>query len=130
MRARDKGIPLACDVHPEAPDALVGDARRLRQVLLNLIGNAIKFTERGEVVVLAEPADDSDSAPEGDGERVVDLRFTVRDTGIGIPSDKQEKVFHAFEQQYTSTTRRYGGTGLGLTISARPVALMGGTIGV
>jgi PAS domain S-box-containing protein len=120
-RAHRKGLELACNVQQDVPDALLGDAARLRQVLLNLVGNAIKFTEHGEVVVRVEVA-------EPDGE--VGLRFSVSDTGIGIPPDQQERIFRAFEQEDTSTTRRYGGTGLGLTISARLVALMGGTITV
>ena len=124
MRAQQKGLELIYDVQPEVPDALVGDAARLRQVLLNLVGNAIKFTEEGEVVLRVELA--GDAAPDGD----VSLRFTVRDTGIGISPDKQERIFRAFEQEDTSTTRRYGGTGLGLTIAARLVALMGGQITV
>jgi two-component system, sensor histidine kinase and response regulator len=124
VRAHTKGLELIYDVQPEVPDALVGDASRLRQVLLNLVGNAIKFTDAGEVVVRAEVV--GDPAPEGE----VGLRFSVRDTGIGIPRDQQERIFRAFEQEDTSTTRRYGGTGLGLTIAARLVALMGGQITV
>src|SRR5262249_48439797 len=130
---------------PEVPDALVGDAGRLRQVLLNLVGNAIKFTEEGEVVVRGEVEVERVMGQESGGREgdvassltpapcpldPVQLRFTVRDTGIGIPPDKQEKVFRAFEQEDTSTTRTYGGTGLGLSIAARLVALMGGTITV
>jgi two-component system, sensor histidine kinase and response regulator len=124
VRAHSKGLELIYDVQPEVPDALVADAGRLRQVLLNLVGNAIKFTEEGEVVVRVEAA--GDPAPEGE----VALRFTVRDTGIGIPPDKQEAIFRAFEQEDTSTTRKYGGTGLGLTIASQLVALMGGEIRV
>jgi PAS domain S-box-containing protein len=124
VRAHRKGLELVCHIQPDVPDALVGDAGRLRQVLLNLVGNAIKFTEEGEVDMRVELA--GDSAPAGE----VDLRFTVRDTGIGIPAEKQEKVFRAFEQEDTSTTRKYGGTGLGLTIASQLVALMGGTITV
>ena len=120
VRAHKKGLELVCHVQPDVPDALVGDAGRLRQVLLNLVGNAIKFTEQGEVVVRVEVA--GEPAAEG----AVGLRFAVRDTGIGIPPDKQETIFRAFEQEDTSTTRKYGGTGLGLTIAARLVALMGG----
>ena len=126
VRAHKKGLELICQVQPDVPDALVGDAGRLRQVLLNLVGNAIKFTDEGEVVVRVEVAGDGRAAPRAE----VGLRFTVRDTGIGIPPDKQERIFRAFEQEDTSTTRKYGGTGLGLTIAARLVALMGGTITV
>ncbi|HWE94723.1 MAG TPA: PAS domain S-box protein, partial [Tepidisphaeraceae bacterium] len=122
VRAHRKGLELVCNVRPEVPDALVGDAGRLRQVLLNLVGNAIKFTAEGEVVVEVDAADESAS----DG--AINLRFTVRDTGIGIPREKQSTIFRAFEQEDTSTTRKFGGTGLGLTISARLVALMGGSI--
>jgi two-component system, sensor histidine kinase and response regulator len=123
-RAHQKGLELIYQVQPDVPDALVGDAGRLRQVLLNLVGNAVKFTDDGEVVVRVEVA--GDPAPEGE----VGLRFTVRDTGIGIPKDRQESIFRAFEQEDTSTTRKYGGTGLGLTIAARLVALMAGRITV
>src|SRR5262249_13506908 len=119
-----KGLELVCQQRPDVPDALIGDAGRLRQVLLNLVGNAIKFTERGEVVLLVENA--AEPAPEGE----VGLRFAVTDTGIGIPPEKQARIFQAFEQEDTSTTRKYGGTGLGLTIAARLVALMGGGITV
>ena len=124
MRAHKKGLELVSHVQPDVPDALVGDAGRLRQVLLNLVGNAIKFTDEGEVVVRVEAV--SDSVPAGE----VGVRFAVSDTGIGIPPEKQEKIFRAFEQEDTSTTRKYGGTGLGLTIAARLMALMGGTITV
>ncbi len=123
-RADKKGLELVSRVEADVPDALVGDASRLRQVLLNLVGNAIKFTEEGEVVLRVEAA----ALPAPDGQ--VWLRFTVSDTGIGISHEKQEKIFRAFEQEDTSTTRKYGGTGLGLTIAARLVALMGGTITV
>src|SRR4051794_21706644 len=124
VRAHKKGLELVCQQRPGVPDALIGDAGRLRQVLLNLVGNAIKFTERGEVVVLVENA--AEPAPEGE----VRLRFAVTDTGIGIPPQKQATIFRAFEQEDTSPPRKYGGTGLGLTIAARLVGLMGGQISV
>jgi PAS domain S-box-containing protein len=123
LRAKAKGVDFACEIGAEVPDSLLGDAGRLRQVLLNLIGNAVKFTEAGAVrvwVALAESANDGNLV----------LQFTVTDTGIGIPQDKQQRIFRAFEQEDTSTTRKYGGTGLGLTISARLVDLMGGAISV
>jgi PAS domain S-box-containing protein len=137
-RAHKKGLELACNVQPDVPDALIGDAARLRQVLVNLVGNAIKFTVHGEVVVYVEVAGDptpeegAATAQTGNPAVIgeVGLRFTVTDSGIGIPQDKQERIFRAFEQEDTSTTRRYGGTGLGLTIAARLVALMGGSITV
>ena len=124
MRAHSKGLELVSNVQPDVPDALIGDAGRLRQVLLNLVGNAIKFTEEGEVVVGVEV-----NGEQGPDEEVR-LRFVVRDTGIGISQGKQGTIFRAFEQEDMSTTRKYGGTGLGLTIAARLVALMGGTISV
>jgi PAS domain S-box-containing protein len=122
LRAHQKGLELICRVAPDVPDDLVGDPDRVRQVLINLVGNAIKFTERGEVAVsvTVEPAADSE----------IGLHFVVRDTGIGIPEEKQRAIFDAFQQADGSTTRRYGGTGLGLTISARLVELMGGRIWV
>ncbi len=122
LRAERKGLALHAVIAPGVPDALVGDVGRLRQVLINLLGNAVKFTERGEVVV------EVDSRPIGPGS--VMLSFAVRDTGIGIPADKQALIFQAFAQQDTSTTRTYGGTGLGLTIAARLVAMMGGALEV
>jgi PAS domain S-box-containing protein len=134
LRAHRKGLELVGRIRPDVPDALVGDAGRLRQVLTNLVGNAIKFTEHGEVVVEAEALAE-ENAP-GDGEPLdvesppCTLLFSVRDTGIGIPRDKQQKIFEAFEQADSSTTRRYGGTGLGLSISSRLVGLMGGRITV
>jgi PAS domain S-box-containing protein len=135
VRAHKKGLELVCQQRPGVPDALVGDAGRLRQVLLNLVGNAIKFTERGEVMVLVELARGGrqpSEVPGADAPRSpdVELRFAVRDTGIGIPPQKRAKIFRAFEQEDTSTTRKYGGTGLGLTIAARLAALMGGAITV
>jgi PAS domain S-box-containing protein len=122
ITAVDKGLALVADVAGEVPDALLGDALRLRQVLLNLIGNAIKFTEQGEIRVRVNVAS------ELPGE--VCLHFAVIDTGIGIPRDKQELVFEAFAQAAGTSARRFGGTGLGLSISARLVELMGGDIWV
>ncbi|WP_158265498.1 response regulator [Blastopirellula marina] len=123
-RAHQKGLELTCEIFPEVPDALVGDPGRLRQVLLNLIGNAIKFTPSGEVRVVIEPL--ADMAKEDECR----LRFTVADTGIGIPKPLQRRIFDAFEQEDTSTTRKYGGTGLGLSIASRLVELMEGQIDV
>jgi two-component system, sensor histidine kinase and response regulator len=134
MRAHKKGLELVSDLQLDVPDALVGDAGRLRQILLNLIGNAIKFTDQGEVVVRV--AQVSDGMVNGEWSEDIThhstthLQFSVSDTGIGIPPEKQETIFRAFEQEDTSTTRKYGGTGLGLTIAARLVELMGGTITV
>jgi signal transduction histidine kinase/CheY-like chemotaxis protein/HPt (histidine-containing phosphotransfer) domain-containing protein len=122
LRAHQKSLELACRVAPDVPEQLLGDPGRLRQVLINLIGNAIKFTKHGEVVVQAEVA--------AQGANDVTLHITVRDTGIGIPPEKQEQIFHAFEQADTSTTRTYGGTGLGLAISSKLVTLMEGQIWV
>ena len=118
--AHGKGLELAYDVDPAVPDALLGDAGRLRQILLNLLGNAIKFTDRGEVTVHV----DTEMAADG----TVLLRLAVRDTGIGIAPDKQRIIFRPFEQADSSTTRRYGGTGLGLAISRRLAELMGGRV--
>jgi len=118
--AHGKGLELAYDVEPAVPDELLGDAGRLRQILLNLVGNAIKFTERGAVVVHVEP----EAAADGD----VMLHLAVRDTGIGIAPDKHRLIFGAFEQADGSTTRRYGGTGLGLAISRRLAEQMGGRL--
>jgi len=119
-RADQKEIELSCRIAPDVPMMLMGDPGRLRQVLLNLVGNAVKFTDSGEVgvdVSVAERTDDD-----------VMLKCTVRDTGIGIPEDKRWEIFGAFVQADTSTTRRYGGTGLGLTISAQLVEMMGGRL--
>ena len=121
-RASLKGLKLACSVAPEVPEYLIGDPGRLRQIILNLVGNAIKFTEKGEVEVRVE----ADSRSEGHA----GLHFTVRDTGIGIAPGKQQAIFGAFEQADSSTTRRYGGTGLGLAITSHLVKLMGGRIWV
>jgi PAS domain S-box-containing protein len=162
LRAHEKGLELICHPGADVPDALIGDAGRLRQVLLNLVTNAIKFTEQGEVVVSVRMTNDEMTNDERmtndkmtNDERMsnvecrmtnegatpssafgirhssfVILHFAVRDTGIGIPREKQKTIFQAFEQGDNSTTRRYGGTGLGLSIASRLVELMGGAITV
>ncbi|MEN6370454.1 MAG: response regulator [Armatimonadota bacterium] len=122
VRAHQKNLELLCDIPPDVPGFLVGDPNRLRQILVNLVGNAIKFTEYGEVVVRVETESQSD-------EETV-LHLSVRDTGIGISRNKLKSIFGAFEQADSSTTRKYGGTGLGLAISSRLVQLMGGRIWV
>ena len=118
VRAGEKGLELAHHIPPEVPDRLIGDPTRLRQIIVNLVGNAIKFTDAGEVVV--------DTRLGGRSETGVTVEFEVRDTGIGIPEDQQEKIFEAFGQADASTTRQYGGTGLGLAISAQLARKMGG----
>ncbi len=120
--AANKGLELVCRIAPTVPELVLGDAGRLRQILTNLVGNALKFTAKGEVVVQVWPE-------EGSGDRV-GVHFSVRDTGIGIPADKRERVFDSFSQADASTTRRYGGTGLGLAICSQLVGLMGGRIWV
>ncbi len=122
FRAHEKGLELLCEIAPEVHEAVNGDSSRLRQIIVNLVGNAIKFTQQGEVA-LRVSVDTEDGA---DGI----LRFCVSDTGIGIPIEKQNLIFDPFAQADTSTTRKYGGTGLGLTISARLVGMMGGRIWV
>lgn len=121
-KAAEKGLELAYLVHANTPSRIIGDITRLRQVLLNLLGNAVKFTDAGEVVVnvSGEPV----------GDDVYDLHFVIRDTGIGIPRDRLGRLFQAFSQVDSSTTRKYGGTGLGLSISRSLVQLMGGSIWV
>ena len=122
VRAQQKGLALNVHVDPELSDTIVGDPARLRQILVNLVGNAIKFTSSGEVAVSVQRESQQDQS--------VMLRFTVKDTGIGIPPERQQEIFSAFTQADASTTRQYGGTGLGLTISSRLTKLLGGTIWV
>src|SRR6185369_1963241 len=122
LRAHEKGLELGYRIAPGVPQSLLGDPLRLRQILLNLIGNAIKFTDRGEVFVLVE-------GHAGEGAEL-ELHFQVRDTGMGIPKDKQRTIFEAFAQADGSSTRKYEGTGLGLTISSRLVELMQGRLWV
>ncbi len=124
VRARTNGTELACHVPRGVPVKLIGDPQRLRQIFLNLIGNAIKFTDRGEVIVRVDKNDKND---EDDRDRHPGaLLFSVSDTGVGIPADKLEAIFESFTQVDSSTTRKYGGTGLGLSISRRLVSLMDG----
>ncbi len=122
FRAHQKGLELTGQVLPDVPDSLVGDPIRVRQIIVNLIGNAIKFTQQGEVALTVEREPATEAG--------VVLHFAVRDTGIGIPADKQQKIFEAFEQADGSTTRKYGGTGLGLSISLQLVRMMHGKIWV
>ena len=122
FRAAGKGLELACDIPHGVPDGVIGDPGRLRQIIINLVGNSIKFTDKGEVVLSVRP----EWIKEGEAF----LHFVISDTGIGIPPEKQARIFEAFSQVDASTTRKYGGTGLGLTISARLVELMGGRIWV
>ncbi len=122
LRAAEKGLELACHIPPEVPDNLMGDPGRLRQIIINLVGNAVKFTEAGEVVVDVQGGEKTDEG--------VELRFEVRDTGVGIAADKLGQIFEEFSQADSSTTRQYGGTGLGLTISKQLVELMQGRVWV
>src|SRR5205807_7390365 len=110
-QARKKGLEIACFVHPNIPARLLGDPGRLRQILANLTSNAVKFTQHGEVIVQATLLEQT--------EQTVTVRFTVADTGIGIPADRIDRLFQSFSQIDSSTTRKYGGTGLGLAISKR-----------
>src|SRR5205807_917248 len=122
LRAHQKGLELACHVLPGVPDALQGDPNRLRQIVVNLVGNAIKFTSHGEIVVRVSTEEET--------AHDAHLHFAVSDTGIGIPEEKHRTIFEAFTQADNSMTRKYGGTGLGLAISSRLVAMMDGRMWV
>jgi len=122
LRAREKGIEWICDIFPEIPDRVHGDSKRIRQVLNNLVSNAIKFTDHGEVFLTV--------TPQRLNKDLAIIKFSIQDTGIGIPKDKINSLFKAFTQVDTSTTKKYGGTGLGLSISKNLVTLMNGQIGV
>jgi len=122
LRADEKGLELLCEVAPEVPEVVCGDSTRLRQVVINLVGNAVKFTDAGEIAVRVQ-------TESREANHCV-LHFTVADTGVGIPEEKRDLIFAPFSQADTSTTRKYGGTGLGLTISTRLVEMMGGRIWV
>ena len=124
-RAAEHHIDLACVIDEDVPQAISGDVTRLRQILLNLLGNAVKFTEQGEIVVTVSRDREAEQA----GLKNY-LHFAVRDTGIGIPKERMNRLFQSFSQVDASTTRKYGGTGLGLAISKRLVELMGGEIKV
>jgi len=120
IKATQRGNELLCHIKPDVPKWIIGDPVRLRQILINLTGNAVKFTENGEIVISVEEI-------ERKGSNII-LQFSVRDTGIGIPKEMQEKIFESFSQAEASTTRKYGGTGLGLTISKQLVEMMEGRI--
>jgi two-component system sensor histidine kinase/response regulator len=122
IKAEEKGLELICHLQPDVPTALSGDPARLKQIIINLVGNAIKFTEKGEVLIQVKKIEEDDKS--------VLLNFSVSDTGIGISEDMTETIFDSFRQADGSITRRYGGTGLGLSISKRLVEMMGGTIWV
>ena len=122
LKAQEKGLELACHIRPDVPTALIGDPGRLRQIIVNIAGNSLKFTEEGEIVIRVELESESDDS--------VKLHFMVSDTGIGIPQDKLDSIFKSFEQVDGSTTRKYGGTGLGLSITRQFVEMMGGEIRV
>ncbi|MFN2268166.1 MAG: ATP-binding protein, partial [Desulfonatronovibrio sp.] len=145
VKAEEKGLELICSLDPDVPNMVQGDPGRLRQILMNLVGNAIKFTECGEVEVrVSRMMNDECEMMNSDNDEVPSsihdssfitphscmLRFSVRDTGIGIPEDKKDKLFQSFSQVDASTTRKFGGTGLGLAISKELAEMMGGTVGV
>ena len=127
IKAQDKGLELLFDLGTDVPTALVGDPLRLGQVVINLVNNAIKFTEKGEITVGVHKVAEEDGE---DGQSAVILRFDIKDSGIGLSEEQRNKLFSAFSQADSSTSRKYGGTGLGLTISKRLVEMMGGKIGV
>ncbi|MBF0473808.1 MAG: response regulator [Nitrospirae bacterium] len=127
LQAHKKNLELLCDIHQNTPQVIIGDPVRLRQIIINLVGNAIKFTHRGEIVVSIEAINNSFSQVDLANHHV-DLKFTVSDTGIGIPEDKISTIFETFRQVDGSTTREYGGTGLGLSITSKLVELMGGEL--
>ena len=120
IQADERGIELLCEIQPDLPDHLIGDSIRIHQIVINLVGNALKFTREGEILLKIESTSMTSDQ--------ISLKMSVSDTGIGIPEDKQEAIFKAFEQADGSTTRKYGGTGLGLAISSRLARMMGGDI--
>ena len=122
LKAHEKGLELTCHIRPDVPTALIGDPGRLRQIIVNIAGNSLKFTEEGEIVIRVEMESETDDS--------VKLHFMVSDTGIGIPQDKLDSIFNSFEQVDGSNTRKYGGTGLGLSITRQFVEMMGGEIKV
>jgi signal transduction histidine kinase/CheY-like chemotaxis protein len=126
LKAEEKKLEMVCSIDPALPSQLIGDPLRIKQVLTNLMGNAIKFTTHGEILVMVQPNGVNNSH----GNMYLDIDITVKDTGIGIPNDKLHAIFDSFTQADNSTTRKYGGTGLGLTISKRLVELMGGRLAV
>ncbi len=130
VKADEKGLELACMIDPDVPPAILGDETRLRQILLNLLGNAVKFTEKGDVLVAVKASQAGAENSEGAGPKQYELEFTIRDTGIGIPEDRMNRLFKSFSQVDASTSRRYGGTGLGLVISQRLSEIMGGRMWV
>jgi two-component system, sensor histidine kinase and response regulator len=121
-KAHSQGLELVCYIHPDVPTALYGDPGRLRQILLNLVGNAVKFTPQGEVVVCTSLVEETAD--------IACVHFTVSDTGIGLMPEARKRLFQPFSQADSSTTRKYGGTGLGLAIAKQLTEMMGGTIGV
>jgi signal transduction histidine kinase len=122
VKAKEKNLRFTCHIHPDVPSLLRGDPGRLRQILLNLTGNAIKFTEKGEVVIHVTLGEESNSHAK--------VQFVVSDTGMGIPKDRMDRLFKSFSQVDASTTRKFGGTGLGLAISKKLAEMMGGQIGI